>query len=146
MRALRIRATRVLSATRARSMARTCVRARTASKVSTARKTLTSATPDHLASTTACASTLRDRSSATAREDSPDPGARSTSTSAIPILARTMARASMNAALSDVSACQVPSTLLNTFKTLKNGEKLWKNLGKPLKNAKFKLKQVWLPH
>jgi len=103
----RIRATPVPVAKRVPSTAPTCVRVPTASKEWTARKTSTNAKPARRANTTDCASTLPDRSSATARADSPDLAARSTSTNATRIRAKTTAPVWTSAALSDAFACQV---------------------------------------
>lgn len=107
MRVLRTRVTLAPSVTLVRSMALTCAPVRTAIKVSTVLKISTNAKPVRRANTTDCASTLLDRSVVTAPEVSPVLVAKSTSTNAIRILARTMALVWTNEELSVASACQV---------------------------------------
>ena len=92
---------------------RTCAHAPKDLKGSTAQKTSMSARQDRRASTMAFASTRQDRLNVTAREDLRDRAAKSTSTSAIRILARMTELVSMNVELSVASACRVRSDLFD---------------------------------
>lgn len=88
------------------SMALTCAHVPTATKVLTVPKILTNAKPVHHANTTDSASTLLAHFDVIALVASLVLDAKLTSTNAIPTLAKMMALASMNVALSAVSACQ----------------------------------------
>lgn len=99
------------------SMALTCAHVPTATKVLTVPKILTNAKPVHHANTTDSASTLLAHFDVIALVASLVLDAKLTSTNAIPTLAKMMALASMNVALSAVSACQVcVSFVLDLFR------------------------------
>ena len=114
MLALRIRAMRVPFATRVRLTALTCARARLALKALTAQRILTSAKLAHHVNTTASASTHPARFAATAHAASPVLAVRSTLTNATRILAKTTALASTSAEHSDVFACPVSLSSLQS--------------------------------
>lgn len=84
-----------------------------ATKVWIVRKMSTSARKAHLVNMVEFASTLLAHSGVIAPRDSPDPGARPTSTNAILILVKMMERAWMREALSDAFACLVSQSLLH---------------------------------